>query len=152
MAQNNEIYFSKSIIIDASEKIPEFILNFWDVDFYRPTLGCIRTSDNKVVAIYFYIQTNVMHHAIIKFNYIKEEMIFDSIYVEQNDFYMDQPFCAQNKTKLNSKNYSRHSEPQPANDALKKISKSYLTEEITDELISCFYPTDNINEIYYLIR
>lgn len=175
MAQNNEIYFSKSIIIDASEKIPEFILNFWDVDFYSPTLGCVRTSDNKVVAIYFYIQTNVMHHAIIKFNYIKEEMIFDSIYVEKNlygksepgreyrynkdnkfiasyDFYMDQPFCAQNKTKLNSKNYSRHSEPQPANDALKEISKSYLTKEITDELISCFYTTDNINEIYYLIR
>ena len=55
MAQNNEIYFSKSIIIDAYEKIPEFILNFWDVDFYSPTLGCIRTSDNKVVAIYFKI-------------------------------------------------------------------------------------------------
>jgi len=83
MAQNNEIYFRKEICIDASDNIPEFILNFWDVEFYNPTLGCIRTSDNKVVAIYFYISTNVMHNAIIKFNYIKEEMIFDSIYVEK---------------------------------------------------------------------
>ena len=175
MAQNNDIYFNKGICIEAGDSIPEFILDFWGICFNDPSLGFIRTLDDSVVAIYFYIKTNIQDNSIIKFQYIKEEMVFDSIYVYKNlygeseegkeyrydsenkfiasyDFYMDQPFCAQNKEKQNSKSYSRYSEPQKANEALKKISKSYLTKEITTEVVSCFYPTGNINEIYWLIR
>jgi|TARA_R110000823_G_C15889207_1_gene495863 hypothetical protein len=174
---NNNIYFTEAVGIDALNNTPNNIINMYDVTFHTPPLGCIRTVDNKVIAIYFYVSTNIQEYAIIKFNYIKENMFFDSIYLRKEkdnsfnnkkeyrydkennliasyDFYSesDDLFCTQNKSTSNKKNYTRFKKPQKANKALKELSKTYLTKEITTELIPAFHTSGNDQEVYWLIK
>ena len=171
----NKIYFTKEFVDDTCSLIPPNVIDFWDLEILEATDGCIRTVDNKIVAIYFYIKSSVQDKSIIKFDYKDEELVFDSIYVRKNlygesnkykefrydkdakviasyDFFIDQPFCSQNKTTTNSKSYSRYDKPQEANELVKEFSKQYLTKEITNHLIRAFYITGNEKEIYWLIQ
>lgn len=164
----NNIYFKQEVNDGALKYLPKNIVDLYNVEFYNPSLGCIRTLNNKIVAIYFYVSSNIHQDTIIKFNYINEEMNFDSIYLRKEkeyrfdkynnliasyDFYDSSHdlFCVQNK-KEGNKSYKRFKEPQPANDILKEISKIYLTKEITDELIPAFHTSENDQEIYWLIE
>lgn len=177
MKKDNNIFFTEEVNNTALNSLPKNVRDDYDVKFYDPSLGCIRTLDNKIIAIYFYVSTNTQEYAIIKFNYTDEEMVFDSIYLRKEkddsfnnkkeyrydkdnnliasyDFYsdLDKPFCIQNKTTKNEKKYLRFKNHQSANEALKEASEKYLTKKITNELIPAFHTKGNKEEIYWLIR
>jgi hypothetical protein len=173
----NNIYFKEDFNNKAIDSLPQHLIDSYDIKFYNPSPGCIRTLDNKIIAIYFYVSTDQQEYAIIRFNYIDHEIVFDSIYLRQGkemafsntkeyrynkdkkliasyDFYSNSPenFCIQHKEIKNTKKYTRLTSPKLANDVLKEASKKYLTKEITTELISGFYTADNKQEIYWLIE
>jgi len=173
----NHIYFTEDLNNKALDSLPQYLIDSYDIKFYNPSPGCIRTLYDKIIAIYFYVSTDRQEYAIIRFNYIDHNIVFDSIYLRHDqrkafnnkkeyrydkdkrliasyDFYSDTPdnFCVQHKEIKNTKNYTRFTSPQLANDVLKEASKKYLTQEITTELISGFYTADNKEEIYWLIQ
>ena len=175
--KNNHIYFTQEVNNNALNHLPKNVIDYYDLKFYNPSPGCIRTLDNKIIAIYFYVSTNIQDNAIIKFNYIDDDIAFDSIYLRKEkdkafsnskeyrydkddnllasyDFYGNSPdhFCIQNKEIKNTKNYTRFKTPKSANKILKESSKKYLTKEITNELLSAFHTTGNEQEIYWLIQ
>jgi len=176
-ANLNHIYFTEELNNQALDSLPQHLIDSYDIKFYNPSPGCIRTLDNEIIAIYFYVSTAQQEYSIVRFNYIDHAMVFDSIYLRHDkgkafsntkeyrydkdkkliasyDFYSNSPenFCVQHKDIKNTKNYTRFTSPKPANDILKEASKKYLTKEITTELISGFYTTDNEQEIYWLIQ
>jgi len=172
--QENNIFFTQEVIAEAYKIIPVGVKNFWEIKILTPSHGCIRTLEEDIVAIYFYVDTKIQDNSILKFNYIDNKMEFDSVYVEKNlhgrftinteyrynqyneivaryTWIDGQPFCSQNKTGDHTKTYTRHDDPQPAIQSLKDISKYYLTKEIDDELVSCFHTSGNPSDIYWLI-
>lgn len=177
---NNHLYFNTETSKVGWNSIPFIIKDFYNLKLIIPTPGCIRTLDDKIFAIYFYIESKVDRKSIVRFNYVNETLEFDSIYIKaplinkeyfgelevateyrydqynnlvaKYEFGMDQIFCLQSKDSTVTKSYSRFIEPRQANDILREASIKYLNHEIQDELISAFHTSDNNNEIYWLIK
>jgi|TARA_B110000908_G_scaffold24947_1_gene28722 hypothetical protein len=85
----NKVYFNKELVNSLHNKLPDKFKEFWEIKYNDLTDGCVRTLNNKVIAFYFYINTDSVNRSILKFNfkreYFKEDEIqFDSIYAHNN--------------------------------------------------------------------
>lgn len=179
-SKNNQIYFNNFTVQEGWDSIPFIIKDFYNLKLITPTPGCIRTLNDKVFAIYFYIESKADRKSIIRFNNLNNNLEFDSIYIKaplinkeyfgdievateyrydqynnlvaKYEFGMDKTFCIQSKNSKVSKSYSRFAEVCYANDILKEVSEKYLDHKIKDELISAFHTSDNNKDIYWLIK
>ena len=83
-SNKNHIYFTEEINNKALNYVPQNIVDSYGVIFYSPSHGCIRTLDGEIIDVYFYVSTNNQEYAIIRFNYIDNSMVFDSIYLRHD--------------------------------------------------------------------
>tara|TARA_B100000768_G_C11250765_1_gene364010 strand:- start:304 stop:867 length:564 start_codon:yes stop_codon:yes gene_type:complete len=85
----NKVYFNEELVNSLNNKIPNKFKEFWDIKYNDLTDGCVRTLNNKVIAFYFYINTDSVNRSILKFNFKREwfkgdNIQFDSIYAYNN--------------------------------------------------------------------
>ena len=85
----NKVYFNKELVNTLHNKLPDKFKEFWDIKYNDLTDGCVRTLNNKVIAFYFYINTDSVNRSILKFNFkggwfTEDNIQFDSIYVHNN--------------------------------------------------------------------
>lgn len=178
--KHNLIYFNKKTVDNGFDNIPDTVKEFYNLKPLEETGGCIRTIEDKVVAIYFWATCDIQNKPIIKFNINKNNLVFDSIYIRRElinksefgdmesakdyrydknlnliasyDFSLESTFCIQNKGKKNTKSYTSFPEEKIVNKPLQDCSNKYLTQELSDETLSAFHITKNSKEIYWLIQ
>ena len=89
----NKVYFKQSFVDFINSSLDPKFKEFWNIEYKEQTDGFVRTSNNEVVAFYFYINTNSNKQSILKFNFRNlidvsdwrdDEFQFDSIYVNKD--------------------------------------------------------------------
>lgn len=176
----NDVYFNDDFVNFVNNEIDPKFREFWGITYKDKTDGCVRTLNGKVVAFYFYVNTNSNKQSILKFNFrskkAHDEFKFDSIYVnkdlkEENKYQEyrydennnliagynfgddDSPFfCEQFKDNKNIKNYTHSFKPKLANNSLVKFSLLYLNKHLNKTKVDYFHVQDNKKEIYWFIR
>ncbi len=176
----NLIHFNKETVSNGFSDIPNIIKDVCNLKPLEDTAGCIRTLEDKVVAIYFWVTSDIQKRAIVKFTIKENNLAFDSIYIRRElinkkefgemenakdyrydknlnliatyDFSLESIFYIQHKGKNNTKSYTSFPEEKPANKTLQDCSGKYLTQALSDETFNAFHTTKNSNEIYWLIQ
>jgi hypothetical protein len=176
----NLIHFNKETVSNGFSDIPNIIKDVCNLKPLEETEGCIRTLEDKVVAIYFWVTSDIQKRAIVKFTIKENNLAFDSIYIRRElinkkefgemenskdyrydenlnliatyDFSLESIFCIQNKGKKNTKSYTSFPQEKYVNKPLQDCSNKYLTQALSNETFSAFHTTKNSNEIYWLIQ
>jgi len=84
----NNIYFKDSFVKKMLELVPENLKETWELDStnFSKIIGIVRYDNNNLESIYLIIKSvfidekYTVEHNYIKFNFIKNKFIFDSIY------------------------------------------------------------------------
>ena len=178
--KHNLIYFNKETVDNGFSDIPNIIKDVCNLKPLEDTEGCIRTLKDGVVAIYFWVTSDIQQRPIVKFTIKKNNLVFDSIYIRRElinkkefgemenakdyrydknlnlistyDFNLESVFCIQHKGKKNTKSYTYFPKEKTVNKPLQDCSNKYLTQELSDETLSAFHITKNSKEIYWLIQ
>jgi hypothetical protein len=165
----NLIHFNKETVSNGFSDIPNIIKDVCNLKPLEDTGGCIRTLKDKVVAIYFWVTSDIQQRAIVDSIYIRRELINKKEFSEMEnakdyrydknlnliatyDFNLESVFCIQNKGKKNTKSYTSFPQEKYVNKPLQDCSNKYLTQALSNETFSAFHTTKNSNEIYWLIQ
>tara|TARA_B100001094_G_scaffold72416_1_gene68597 strand:+ start:1287 stop:1835 length:549 start_codon:yes stop_codon:yes gene_type:complete len=176
----NNVQFNDEFVSFIDGELNEKFKKFWGVKYKDKTDGCVRTLNGKIIAFYFYVDTNSNKQSILKFNFRStkkgDEFQFDSIYVNKDlkginqyqEYRYDENnnliavynfgddkapfFCEQFKEDEHVKNYTHSFKPKLANNSLVKFSLLYLNKNLHKTKVDYFHVQDNKKEIYWFIR